>query len=519
MALEWEIKLLSAEPLEPAAIAETVRAAGLELERTGLVEQSDTYLDTMRLDLAREGGGLRVRRRPDGARLHWKSAGKRSGVAIEREEIEGPWESEGLPRTARELPGAVQRSVEPYAYARALKPLAEIGNARERFLLTDPASGATAELAVDAVTAKAGRRKAHSFAELEIEALEGDPAPWERLAEVLRAAHPLEPSTMNKLERTLAQAGIERPAAHERVPLTPEMPFQQAAVEIFKKHFFVLQRNEPGTRLAEDIECLHDMRVSSRRLRAAFRLLGGAFRPGELEGYNALMAETGGELGLARDLDVFIDAFDEIKAGMPEVLQEDLQPFEKQLVEHRATEQERLLGWMSSTKRLRAYQRFEEFLENGAAAEPLGLQVGQVAPGLIVHTARRVYRRGAKVKRRSPAERFHRLRISLKKLRYAMEDFSDLYGKSLKGFVKSCKGLQDALGLFNDADVTMTWLGDWIERYGDELPQRTVLAVGSLMGVLAARREDARREFRAAYKQFDRDSVRQELNEALIRGL
>ncbi|MDQ7007671.1 MAG: CHAD domain-containing protein [Acidobacteriota bacterium] len=517
---EWEIKLSSRVPLDPEVVGGAVRQAGFEVDDQGVHEQVDDYLDTERLDLSRGRSGLRVRARDGRRTLTFKDAGRRKGDAICRLEWVGPWEREELPSSAADLPAAVRRHVEPLIYLRPLRGLARLKTRRHAMVVRHLLSGARAELVVDRVETELGSAGAASFAELEIEALEGDTRAWRDLAERLRGDFGLEGSPGNKLEQALVLAGRDVPPPRARIPLVASMPLREAAREIFRRHFYRLQQEEPGTRLAEDIEALHDMRVASRRLRAAFRLLSGAFSAGQLDGFNRLMSRTGQVLGHARDLDVFLEALPGLRARVPEALVEDLAPFETLVTRHRLREQERILAWLSSASRLRACERFESFLERPPArARGLAMEVGQVAPGLVLSAARRVYRRGGKIGRKAPPDKLHRLRIAMKKMRYAMEDFSDLYGKRLGGFIRSCRDLQDVLGAFNDADVTLQWVGDFIERRGSRLPRRTLLAVGSLMGVLAARREEARDDFRAAWRRFDKDSVRRELNSALLSDL
>ncbi len=48
----------------------------------------------------------------------------------------------------------------------------------------------------------------------------------------------------------------------------------EAGRKTFRFHFRRMVYNEPGTRLGEDIEAMHDMRVATRRMRAAFRVFG-----------------------------------------------------------------------------------------------------------------------------------------------------------------------------------------------------------------------------------------------------
>ncbi len=518
--MEWEIKLLTSQALDLDRLVQAIRDHGVEVEPGGEGRQVDTYLDTARMDLCRIGGGLRVRDKGDAREINYKAKGRRKGAIHQRQELEETWSRAGLPRAARALPGGIRREVEPHTYARGLRELARIENLRRRFLLRHAESGAVAEMVVDRVQTHAGRASPGVFDEIEIESLEGSRKPWLPLADALRPEFGLEVSTKSKLQRALDVAEITPRKARRSFRLTRSMPFAEAAYEIFRKHFRRLQLNEPGTRLAEDIEALHDMRVSSRRLRASFRLLAGAFPPGRLELPAALMRETGQVLGHARDLDVFIEALPELRQEMPARMVADLNPFEELIIGYRSGEQRRILRWMQAPRRLRAFEDFQAFLEEGPSeTSPLGIMTGHIAPGLILSAARRVYRRGSRIKRSSPPERLHRLRIAMKKMRYAMEDFADLYGEDLNDYVLGCKKLQDVLGAVNDAEVMSSWLGSFVQEHGEALPKSSLLAVGCLVGTLHARSDAARAGYRKAWKVFGSEELREELNHALAESL
>ena len=54
--------------------------------------------------------------------------------------------------------------------------------------------------------------------------------------------------------------------------IDPEMTIGAVALAVLRRHFSAMLAKEPGTRLGDDIEELHDMRVANRRLRAALAL-------------------------------------------------------------------------------------------------------------------------------------------------------------------------------------------------------------------------------------------------------
>lgn len=57
----------------------------------------------------------------------------------------------------------------------------------------------------------------------------------------------------------------------------PDDPMSEAGRKVLRFHFGRMLEHEPGTRLGDDIEELHDMRVATRRMRSAFRVFTSYF--------------------------------------------------------------------------------------------------------------------------------------------------------------------------------------------------------------------------------------------------
>ena len=89
--------------------------------------------------------------------------------------------------------------------------------------------------------------------------------------------------------------------------LTGRARFRDAAGRVIITRWREMMSYRDGTLLGEDIEELHAMRVSSRRLRAAMDAFEGAFPRGSFRRYLRQVKEITDTLGDARDLDVAID--------------------------------------------------------------------------------------------------------------------------------------------------------------------------------------------------------------------
>src|ERR1019366_5309367 len=82
----------------------------------------------------------------------------------------------------------------------------------------------------------------------------------------------------------------------------------EAGRKVLRFHLARMLAREPGTRDGQDPEELHGMRVATRRMRAAWRVFGDAYRPEKTKAYRRRLRELAGLLGAVRDLDVLIEA-------------------------------------------------------------------------------------------------------------------------------------------------------------------------------------------------------------------
>lgn len=92
----------------------------------------------------------------------------------------------------------------------------------------------------------------------------------------------------------------------------------EAGRKVLRFHLGRMLDHEPGTRLGEDPEELHDMRVATRRSRAAWRVFGPAFEAKPTKRYVKRLRQLGTLLGRVRDLDVLLEATEGYQAGLAE---------------------------------------------------------------------------------------------------------------------------------------------------------------------------------------------------------
>jgi CHAD domain-containing protein len=252
--------------------------------------------------------------------------------------------------------------------------------------------------------------------------------------------------------------------------IEPDDAMSEAGRKTFRFHFRRMLHNEPGTRLGQDPEALHDMRVATRRMRAAFRIFGSYYGK-SVASYEKGLKQTGGMLGTVRDLDVFRQKILDYAKTLPDVQRGSLDPLLAVLETRREAARREMLDYLDGKKYARFKERFGEFVETeGLGSLPL-VQEGEPHPYRVRHVApMAIYERLAAVRAydewvtvpNPPVTWLHALRIACKRLRYALEFFREVLGPESKGLVNQVVEMQDHLGELQDAVVASGILRDFL---------------------------------------------------------
>jgi CHAD domain-containing protein len=240
--------------------------------------------------------------------------------------------------------------------------------------------------------------------------------------------------------------------------------------------------HEQGTRLGEDIEELHDMRVATRRMRAAVQVFGDYLDMERLKPCLKGLRRTGRILGAVRDLDVFWEKTQAYLDRLPPDGEDELAPLKAVWRAQRESSREKMLAYLDDERYSRFTREFNELLQSPGAAEPPPFgSDGEPQPRLLSHVVPViVYQRLAAVRAYDewvtgpevPLERLHQLRIAAKGLRYTFEFFQEVLGPEALDVINRTKQLQDHLGDLQDAVVACNLLRDFL-TWGTWGPVRT----------------------------------------------
>lgn len=306
----------------------------------------------------------------------------------------------------------------------------------------------------------------------------------------------------------------------DRVGMLPDDPMAEAGRKALFFHFERMLLNEPGSRLGEDIEAVHDMRVATRRMRSAMRLFKPFFKRGTLKPFRRELRQTARVLGDVRDLDVFIEKAQCFASDNPDVT---LDPLFGIWEKSRRKARRALIAHLDSKGFARFVRQFHAFLTTpGEGAKKISDQgvtafrVRHIAPRLIYEHYEQV-RAYDTVIEGAPVAVLHALRIDFKRLRYTLEFFEEVLGPDARDVIKEVKVMQDHLGDLHDTEVVLEVLRDIIDRHNARYSGIPLFMRPDFSGVAAyavakeAEQQQLIETFPAVWARFNRDEMRQKL--------
>jgi CHAD domain-containing protein len=428
---------------------------------------TSTYFDTEDFRLA--AAGITLRRRVESRRGLWQLKIPRAGARLELEQRGGPLRP---PASFAKLLVAVLRGS-------PLVPVAKLRTLRTGTVVED-GGRRVAEVVFDSVQVLQGRTVVNRFSELEVELLEGTEDDLQQLGSALRAVGAFSGEERPKLFQALNLA-VASPDADRR-PATELAQIQGMISDQFRS----MIRHDPGTRLGDDPEDLHQHRVGIRKLRS---LLGSA-RMLEPEWAGALRTELewiGDLMNPVRDLDVMIPY---LRSDMQHLAPGEaalVEPFLEALKNERDKARVTMLAGLESERYLN--------LLNTLEAATVSLVVRAVDDDLESVAARRFRKlRRAVQGLASPPEDedLHRVRRQAKKARYTADLVKPRGGKKVARYLAALKQMQEVLGDFQDAVVAQGKITEY-------LPEAKSTSEGFALGRMAELQASKKRSSAAAF--------------------
>ncbi len=477
--IEWQFDVAEVEPIEDW-LGQHSSGSGLVVDPGSTEEITDTYYDTGDWRFYRAGYALRVRKTGNEVESTMKSLTPSEGNVRRRREISESLEDD-KPSTLGKAPGPVGEISRALLGGHEISPMFRIQTRRRIFalLLRGDGEGSNGALEDDSNDVRIGEvlldtseiplgegEEPIRLRRVEVEASIGTaPTPDLRgFVDEMQFNLELSPTSISKYEAGLYATGLSPDGVAELGPtgLDPSMSVGEVAFAVLRRQLAEMQAHESGTRLGEDPEELHDMRVATRRIRAAMKVFEGAL-PERAKWFREELRWVAGSLGEVRDLDVQIGRLEAWKKEADEEGSEFLGKILDVMDKRRANARKNMLEVLDSGRYERLESSFAEMLRRGPGAErelaqdnghgPAQEPITAAAPALLLGRYRKWGKAAGRLDETSSPEAFHDLRKKGKRLRYALEFVSEIYGKPVRKLVKPLKALQDDLGNHQDAIV------------------------------------------------------------------
>lgn len=517
--IEWQFdadRLSGAQ----ACLARIARRHGLTPGKAHVETHHDTYFDTGDWRVYRSGYALRLRQ-PSGpgntdavlrsVQVTLKSLADASDCAREagvrqRREITETLEAGNAEQPAAIVlaaPGPVGERARAVVGPARLEPIFEIVTRRKTIPLS-ASSQPAGEIALDETTV-IGQTPA-TLRRIEIEAAPGMAPILQPFADKARKACHLREAERSRFEIALAARGLTPagvtdvfPALAQRAVVERDIKLGELALMMLRRRAIEMLEQEPATRMGDDIEALHAMRVATRRLRSILRLFEDAL-PEQAIALAEELRWLAGALGETRDLDVHLE---QTRAWLavtdaPERAQERtaLETLARLLEQDRLVARKRMLDALDSAR----YERLKITLISLAALEHrlprlANKPAAKAMPPLIRRRYRRVRRLADALSETSPAPDFHAVRIQCKRLRYTLDCAAPLYGKPVRAAIKRLAVIQDILGRYQDTQVAVARMRDLCARHAADLTPETIAALGEIAQRQARQGDEIRQQF------------------------
>ncbi len=282
--------------------------------------------------------------------------------------------------------------------------------------------------------------------------------------------------------------------------------------------------NTEGAALDLDPEFVHDIRVATRKLRFALRLLAPQIGPKVALPLRERLRRIALACGEVRDLDMlvhFLGSIAENHEIADHAAWEDL---------HETLETERRKAHRAMVRMLHSREMEELQGKLGALFLPDPPPSGAIDSGPVPPTSLpparwtvcrdslrqavsdvgRAIRKARETGRSTVGEmdplRLHRLRILFKRLRYTCEYYSPWTDPVFKPVVSHFVTIQDSLGLHQDARSALSYLHQNLERFcrSSLKPDETAFLLGFVFACFQRQARDCREQFLVLWRVFPR---------------
>lgn len=266
-----------------------------------------------------------------------------------------------------------------------------------------------------------------------------------------------------KQRRKKVRKAAKQAAEAESAQLTAGGSFALALPKLLDSRLAAVLAQLPGVRDDEDPEAIHDMRVATRRLRAALAAAEPFFGKDRFRTNARRVQKLAQALGEVRDADVLLAYLRKRYMAVADDERVGVQGLIDAIAAERAVARDDLdpvLDRWGDEGRLAAeFRRFVTKAKARGGKAKGDDRVAAVASRALDRDLERFTERAELLDDEGgSSEEFHDLRIAGKKLRYTIEFFTPALGADADSLLTSLKSLQELLGEIHDRDVLIDLL-------------------------------------------------------------
>jgi len=276
-----------------------------------------------------------------------------------------------------------------------------------------------------------------------------------------------------------------------------------ATVTACLQHF---EANIPAVLTSHEPEGVHQMRVAIRRLRSAVAVFRPALVCPDIEALANEAKDLTDTLGAVRDLDVFRDEV--LRPVLDHYGRKDGLRILSEMIEGR-----RVVAWANALAAVREPRIMDLDMRIRRALDEKGWRSGErqgwklpakkFAKEVLTHRLESARELAGRMNHLNLEDR-HKLRIRLKKVRYAAEFFASLYRKKkTQPYVKALGKLQDVFGYLNDVATAERLLAE--VTGGSFHPKPLLRAEGLVLGWHGFAADAAWPKVKKRWKKLERE--------------
>jgi CHAD domain-containing protein len=300
------------------------------------------------------------------------------------------------------------------------------------------------------------------------------------------------------------QGVATRSGESERLAVAPDEPAGRAIQATLADGLGRLRASAEPARRGE-VEGVHRLRTTTRRLRSALLAFEGLIEPDWAKPLEAALKWIAGLLGAVRDLDVLTERLRRAAGESAE----PLGPLFASLAERHAQASETLREALRGERYQRLIDHLAESADRPALLEDACEPSRTALPPLVAAAWSRLRKCGRGLSPEDPDEDFHEVRKRAKRARYTVEAVAGALGedraKDARRFTRLVTDVQDVLGEHQDAIVACQEINRLVADRPNDGPFN--LAAGRLLERQEHAATEARARFFEVWEKLDRKKV------------